>query len=84
MVSVVGDDFPQEYLNLLSERNIDVSGIEIVKGGKTFFWSGKYHNDLNSRDTARRLTDCAMVVRFDPPNQDWCQAPSVGPGFLSI
>ena len=51
IVSVVGDDFPQEYLDLLSDRNIDISGLEVVKGGKTFFWSGKYHNDLNSRDT---------------------------------
>jgi hypothetical protein len=43
----VGDDFPQEYLDLL-ERNIDISGLEVVKGGKTFFWSGRYRNDLNS------------------------------------
>ena len=42
IVSVVGDDFPHEYLNLLTERNIDISAIEIVKGGKTFFWSGLY------------------------------------------
>jgi hypothetical protein len=46
----VGDDFPQEYLDLLVERNIDISGLEVVKGGKTFFWS-RYRNDLNSRDT---------------------------------
>jgi sugar/nucleoside kinase (ribokinase family) len=51
LVSVVGGDFPQEYLDLLSDRDIDISGIEIVKEGKTFFWSGRYHNDLNSRDT---------------------------------
>ncbi len=51
IVSVVGDDFPQEYLELLTKRNIDISGIEVVKGGKTFFWSGRYHNDLNTRDT---------------------------------
>jgi hypothetical protein len=41
------DDFPQEYLDLLVERNIDISGLEVVKGG-TFFWSGRYRNDLNS------------------------------------
>ena len=41
IVSVVGDDFNQEYLDLLSSRNIDLAGVEIVKGGKTFFWSGK-------------------------------------------
>jgi sugar/nucleoside kinase (ribokinase family) len=51
LVSVVGGDFPQEYLDLLSDRDIDISGIEIIKEGKTFFWSGRYHNDLNSRDT---------------------------------
>ncbi len=64
VVSVVGDDFPQEYLDLLSERNIDVSGIEIVDGGKTFFWSGKYHNDLNSRDTLS--TELNVLANFNP------------------
>ena len=48
IVSVVGDDFPQEYLDLLTDRNIDISGLEIVKGGKTFFWSGLYHKDRKS------------------------------------
>ena len=51
VVSVVGEDFPQEHLDLLTEHNVNIDGIEIVKGGKTFFWSGKYHNDMNSRDT---------------------------------
>jgi len=51
IVSVVGDDFPEDYLELLRERDIDLSGVEVVKGGKTFFWEGRYHNDLNSRDT---------------------------------
>ena len=64
VVSVVGDDFPQEYLDLLSTRNIDVSGIEIIKGGKTFFWSGKYHNDLNSRDTLS--TELNVLADFKP------------------
>ena len=41
IVSVVGDDFPQEHLDLLTSKNIDISGLEIVEGGKTFFWSGK-------------------------------------------
>src|SRR5690606_12040928 len=50
-VSVVGDDFPKDYLELLKQRDIDLSGVEVVKGGKTFFWEGRYHNDLNSRDT---------------------------------
>jgi len=64
IVSVVGEDFPQEYLDLLTERNIDISGIEIVKGGKTFFWSGKYHNDLNSRDTL--ITELNVLADFNP------------------
>mgnify|MGYP000932262662 CR=1 FL=1 len=64
IVSIVGDDFPQEYLDLLTERNIDISGIEIVKGGKTFFWSGKYHNDLNSRDTL--ITELNVLADFNP------------------
>ncbi len=64
IVSVVGDDFPQEYLDLLSDRNIDISGLEIVKGGKTFFWSGKYHNDLNSRDTLE--TQLNVLADFQP------------------
>ena len=63
-VSVVGDDFPQEYLDLLTERNIDISGLEIVKGGKTFFWSGRYHNDLNSRDTLD--TQLNVLADFQP------------------
>jgi sugar/nucleoside kinase (ribokinase family) len=64
IVSVVGDDFPQEYLDLLTSRNIDISGLEIVKGGKTFFWSGKYHNDLNSRDTL--ATELNTLADFNP------------------
>src|SRR6218665_3594841 len=64
IVSVVGDDFPQEYLDLLTSRNIDISGLEIVKGGKTFFWSGKYHNDLNSRDTL--VTELNTLADFQP------------------
>lgn len=64
IVSVVGEDFPQEYLNLLTSRNIDISGIEVVKGGKTFFWSGKYHNDLNSRDTL--ITELNVLADFNP------------------
>ena len=51
VVSVVGGDFPQDYLDLLTDRGVNTDGIEIVPEGKTFFWSGKYHNDLNTRDT---------------------------------
>ncbi|APX98838.1 PfkB family carbohydrate kinase [Lacinutrix venerupis] len=63
-VSVVGGDFPQEYLDLLTDRNINIEGIEIVKDGKTFFWSGKYHNDMNSRDTL--ATELNVLEHFTP------------------
>jgi sugar/nucleoside kinase (ribokinase family) len=63
-VSVVGGDFPQEYLDLLTERQISIEGIEIVKDGKTFFWSGKYHNDMNSRDTL--TTELNVLEKFTP------------------
>lgn len=64
IVSIVGGDFPQEYLDLLSSKNIDISGVEIVKDGKTFFWSGKYHNDMNSRDTL--VTELNTLADFNP------------------
>ena len=64
IVSVVGDDFPQAYLDLLKEEGIDTSAIEVVAGGKTFFWSGRYHNDLNSRDTL--LTELNVLADFNP------------------
>ncbi|ESU29854.1 carbohydrate kinase [Flavobacterium limnosediminis JC2902] len=64
IVSVVGDDFPQEYLDLLKAKNIDLSGLEVVQGGKTFFWSGRYHNDLNSRDTLD--TQLNVLADFQP------------------
>ena len=63
-VSVVGGDFPQEYLDLLKDRNINIEGVEIVKDGKTFFWSGKYHNDMNSRDTL--ATELNVLADFNP------------------
>ena len=63
-VSVVGGDFPQEYLDLLKNRNVNIEGIEIVKDGKTFFWSGKYHNDMNSRDTL--ATELNVLEHFNP------------------
>lgn len=63
-VSVVGGDFPQDYLDLLKDRNINIEGVEIVKDGKTFFWSGKYHNDMNSRDTL--ATELNVLADFNP------------------
>ncbi|WP_027377686.1 PfkB family carbohydrate kinase [Kaistella palustris] len=64
IVSIVGGDFPQSDLDMLSRRGVNIEGIEIVKDGKTFFWSGKYHNDLNSRDTL--VTEVNVLEHFDP------------------
>jgi sugar/nucleoside kinase (ribokinase family) len=64
IVSVVGDDFPDETLNDLKSRGIDIEGIQIKEGEKTFFWSGKYHNDMNSRDTL--VTELNVLENFDP------------------
>lgn len=64
IVSIVGDDFPQEYMDILDEKGINLEGLEIVKGGKTFFWKGRYHNDLNSRDTL--ITELNTLADFNP------------------
>jgi sugar/nucleoside kinase (ribokinase family) len=64
VVSVVGEDFPEKYLDLLKDNNINIEGLEVVKGGKTFFWSGKYHNDLNTRDTLE--TQLNVLADFNP------------------
>ncbi len=64
IISIVGDDLPKEYLKLLSDKNIDLTGLEVVKGGKTFYWKGKYHNDLNSRDTL--ATELNVLADFNP------------------
>ena len=64
VVSVVGGDFPQEYLDLLNDRHINTSGIEVVRDGKTFFWSGRYHKDMNSRDTL--TTELNVLAEFNP------------------
>lgn len=64
VVSVVGGDFPQSYLDMMNDKGINTDGIEIVKEGKTFFWSGKYHNDMNSRDTL--VTELNVLEHFQP------------------
>ena len=64
IVSVVGGDFPEEYIAMLKNNNLDVSGLEIIKEGKTFFWSGKYHNDMNTRDTL--TTELNVLADFKP------------------
>ena len=64
IVSVVGDDFPQEMLDKLAKRGVDLTGLQIKEGEKSFFWSGKYHNDMNSRDTL--ITELNVLEHFDP------------------
>ncbi len=64
IVSVVGEDFPSGYIDLFRERNINLDGFEVVPGGKTFFWSGKYHHDLNIRDTL--VTELNTLADFNP------------------
>lgn len=64
IVSVVGEDFPNEMLEILSAKGVNLDGLQIKKGEKTFFWSGRYHNDMNSRDTL--LTELNVLEHFDP------------------
>ncbi|MBT3742628.1 MAG: sugar kinase [Polaribacter sp.] len=64
VVSVVGGDFPASYLKMMNNKGINTDGIEIIKEGKTFFWSGKYHNDMNSRDTL--ITELNVLENFEP------------------
>ncbi len=71
IVSVVGGDFPQQDLDMLKARGVNTDGIEIVPDGKTFFWSGRYHNDLNTRDTL--ATEVNVMENFDPKIPDSMQ-----------
>lgn len=64
LVSVVGDDFPQDMLDEMNKRGIDLKGLQIKEGEKSFFWAGKYHYDLNSRDTL--ITDLNVLASFNP------------------
>ncbi len=64
LVGVVGEDFGENNLNLYRERGIDISGVQVVAGGKTFRWSGRYHYDMNSRDTLD--TQLNVLADFNP------------------
>jgi len=64
IVAVVGEDFPKEMLDHLAARGVDLEGLQIKTGEKTFFWSGRYHNDMNSRDTL--VTELNVLEHFDP------------------
>ena len=64
LVAVVGGDFPQSMISLLEEHGVNTEGLEIIPDGKTFFWSGKYHEDMNTRDTLE--TQLNVMEHFDP------------------
>jgi len=71
MVGVVGEDFPEKYIRLFEQHNVDLEGLQIVPGGKTFRWSGKYHYDLNVRDTL--LTELNVFESFNPVIPEKCK-----------
>lgn len=64
IISVIGDDFDMNELELLKARGVDITGIEVKAGKKSFFWSGKYHLDMNTRDTL--ITDLNVLLEFNP------------------
>ena len=64
VVSIVGNDFPKSYLDLLTSKNIDISEVQIDENGKSFFWSGKYHDNMNKRDTLE--TQVNVLAGFKP------------------
>ncbi len=64
LIAVVGDDFPQSYIDFLKSKGIDTSGLQVKQGEKSFFWSGRYFNDMNSRETL--ITELNVLADFDP------------------
>lgn len=64
LVSIIGEDFPQVELDKLTERGVNMEGLEVVKGGKSFFWAGRYHNNMNNRDTL--ATELNVLADFNP------------------
>lgn len=77
-ISIIGNDFPQEELDELRSRGVHLDGVEIVQDKKSFFWSGRYHEDMNSRDTL--TTDLNVLADFDPKVPDSYQ----GAEFLML
>jgi len=64
LVSVIGDDFPQEELDYMAGRGINQDGLQLKKGEKSFYWAGRYHDNMNKRDTL--VTDLNVLENFDP------------------
>jgi len=77
-ISIIGDDFPEEEMADLRSRGVHLDGVEIIQGKKSFFWSGRYHEDMNSRDTL--VTELNVLADFDPKIPDSYQ----GAEFLML
>src|SRR5687768_3116391 len=77
-VSIVGNDFPVEEMAELKRRGVQLDGVEVVPDKKSFFWSGRYHEDMNTRDTL--ITDLNVLADFDPKLPDSYQ----GADFLML
>ena len=75
IVSIVGRDFPKDYLEELADRNINMEGVEIDNTGDTFYWKGRYHKDMNRRDTL--VTDLNTLANFNPIVPDTFKSPKV-------
>lgn len=75
IVSVIGGDFPKEYLDLMASKNIGLDGIQKIENGKTFFWAGRYHNDMNTRDTL--VTELNVLENFEPRVPEKWKTPEV-------
>ena len=73
LIAVVGSDFPQDYINLLQGKGIDTTGLQVKAGEKSFFWSGRYFNDMNSRETL--ITELNVLADFDPIVPETLSAP---------
>lgn len=67
-VSIIGGDFPDEEIKKLEDRGVKFEGVEVVKDGKSFFWSGRYHMDMNTRDTL--VTELNVLEQFNPQIPD--------------
>lgn len=84
LISVVGTDFPQEGIDLLKNNGVNIKGLQVKEGEKTFFWSGKYHNNMNSRETIE--TQLNVLERFNPivpkefQNSDFLMLGNLVPG----
>ena len=75
IISIVGGDFPTEYFEIFKNRNIDISSLKVEKNGKTFYWIGKYANNMNHRDTLK--TEVNVLANFNPIVPENYRSPNV-------